>query len=175
MIGVIAGSFDPITNGHLWLIKKSALLVGTDGKLYVIVGVNKKKSYYFSVEERISQITQVLEENLSATLFKRIIVESITNDLLINRATDLGATHIFRGVRNSKDFEYETDIQRVNRKINPRIETVFFVPPDQYVEVSSSTIKDIVGFNGWEEAVRDYIDIIVLNDFKKRLYNLIKV
>lgn len=169
MIGIVAGSFDPITHGHSWLIRKAAKMIGEHGKLFVVVGVNPDKKYYFDIDDRIRQIDHVLGERIPYKLFKMITIQSISKDLLINHAQNIGASYIFRGIRNSKDFEYEMDIQRVNRKICPSVETVYFAPPSKFVEVSSSTIKGLVGFNDWEDAIRGYVDPFVIGEFRRKL------
>lgn len=167
--GIVAGSFDPITKGHVWLIHRATEMVGEDGYLHVVMGVNPAKKYYFSAEQREKQIRKVLSDNLPASLYRAIIIESIGNELLINHAKSIGATHIFRGIRNTEDFNYESQIQLVNRKISSKIETVFFIPPSEYSEVSSSTVKGLVGFNGWESIVENYVHDCIKQDFVQKL------
>ena len=168
-IGIVAGSFDPITLGHMWLIRKAAEMVGEDGYLHIVMGINASKKYYFSDDERLDQIRRVLSNTLPASLFRAIVVESIKDELLINHARKIGASYIFRGIRNTEDFNYESQIQQVNRKINPNVETVFFIPPSVMTEVSSSTVKGLVGFQGWERIVEQYVDPIIVDEFKKKL------
>ena len=168
-IGIVAGSFDPITNGHVWLIRKAAEMVEPDGELHVVIGVNSAKKYYFSAEKRHEQIRKVLENSLPASLFKIIHVDLIDMDLLINFARKIGATYIFRGIRNTKDFEYEAEIQNINRDIDDTVETIFFIPPSEFTKVSSSTVRGLVGFNGWETAVSRYVSKSVVEDFKEKL------
>lgn len=168
-IGIVAGSFDPITLGHMWLIRKAAEVLGEDGLLHIVVGVNPSKKYYFSTDERLAQINSVLFNTLPTSLYKMVKIAVIDNDLLINYARNVGASYIFRGIRNTEDFNYESQIQQVNRKINPNVETVFFIPPSAMTEVSSSTVKGLVGFNGWEQIVEQYVDPIIVDEFKKKL------
>lgn len=168
-IGVVAGSFDPITAGHVWLIGKAAELVGEGGKLHVTMAVNPAKKYYFDAETRISLIQTTLENWLPTALFNRIVVDVIDNDLLINHARRISATHIFRGIRNAVDFNYEADIQQVNLKICSNIDTVFFIPPPDMSSISSSTVKGLVGFDGWENVVEEYIHKSVITAFKEKL------
>lgn len=167
--GIVAGSFDPITKGHVWLIQRAAEIIGEDGYLHVVMGINPTKKYYFSKEEREKQIVKVLADNLPASLHACIVIESIGNEMLINHAKSIGATHIFRGIRNTEDFNYEAQIQLVNRKISSKIETVFFIPPSELTAVSSSTVKGLVGFEGWENIVDDYINESVKKDFKSKM------
>ena len=168
-IGIVAGSFDPITDGHVWLIRASCGMIAPDGKLHVVIGVNSAKKSYFTIEEREKQITEVLRNNLPVSLFQNIVIETIKDELLINHARKIGASYIFRGIRNTEDFNYESQIQAVNRKINSNVETVFFIPPPAMTEVSSSAVKGLVGFQGWENIVEQYVDAIIINEFKKKL------
>ena len=166
-IGVVAGSFDPITNGHLWLIEKAAELLGEDGKLYVVIGVNPSKKYHFIAEERENLIKHALSK-LDVNLLSKIEIHQLTNDLLINFAKDVNASYIFRGIRNTEDFNYESQIQQVNRAICPDIETVFFIPPSALSAISSSTVKGLVGFNGWEHIVLQYVHPKIVDALKTR-------
>ena len=165
-IGICAGSFDPITYGHIWMIEKSAQLVD---KLFVAVGINPSKKYYFSTEERLNLIEESLKNNLKIEDFQKIKIIKLENQLLVNKAIELNATHLIRGIRDSKDFEYERQIQIVNTKIAPQIETVYFVTPPNLTEVSSSIVKSLVGYQGWESITQQYVDPIVINAFKLKL------
>lgn len=167
--GIVAGSFDPITKGHVWLIQRAAEMVGENGFVHVVMGVNPTKKYYFSATQREKQIRKVLSDVLPASAWCKIVIESIGNELLINYAKSINATHIFRGIRNTEDFNYEAQIQQVNRRINSKVETVFFIPPHEFTEVSSSTVKGLVGFNGWEDIVDNYIYDSIKQDFKEKL------
>ena len=166
--GIVAGSFDPITHGHTWLIREACNLLE---RLYVVVGINPSKKYYFSSEQRRHLVEATLKSSLSEEQFAKVEVVYLENDLLINFATSIGADYIVRGIRNSEDFNYESQLRLVNRKINPSVETLFFIPPVELTEVSSSTVKGLVGFNGWEKIVSQYASPEVVSAFrdKKRL------
>ena len=156
-IGVVAGSFDPITHGHEWLIEEAARLVD---KLYVVIGINTAKKYSFSDEQRRALVEAVLRDlDLSGTPTE---VHFLKNDLLIQFAAKVEATHLIRGIRNNEDFSYETQMALVNRKIAPGIKTVYMAPPPELSEVSSSTVRGLVGFTDWEHIVKGYVHPTVL-------------
>jgi len=166
-VGIVAGSFDPITRGHEFLIVEASRLVD---ELYVVVGVNPSKRYTFTDDQRINMVELSLAElGLCSAHSGAPQVTTILNtgNLLIDLAGDLGATHLFRGIRDTNDLNYELQIQAVNRKINPNIQTVFFSPPAEYTEVSSSTVKGLVGFRDWEHIVSRYVREHVIRAFKE--------
>lgn len=158
-IGVVAGSFDPITVGHLWLIREAVSLMDT---LYVAIGVNASKKCFFSPDERREQVRTALSASLNAEQFDKVRVVFLENELLINFAGEVGAQYLFRGIRNPTDFTYEHQMQMVNRKINPQVHTLFMMPPSHLIEVSSSAVKGLVGFKGWETIVGRYVPPCVL-------------
>lgn len=168
LIGVISGSYDPITNGHVWVIQQALLTLG-NGKLIVAIGVNAKKTSTFTPDERKQQVSKVLKHALSELDFARIEIKFVEDELLVNFANDNGASIIFRGIRNSEDFLYESQIQDVNRKIQPHISTVFFIPPAEMSSISSSIVKGLVGFAGWEKVVEEYIHGSIIEAFKEKM------
>lgn len=163
-IGVVAGSFDPITNGHVWLINEAAKVVD---KLYVVVGSNPAKKYMFSVEDRLEFIGSAIED-LDHRNIAEIRCVIATDRMLVDVAADLKATHLIRGIRSLKDYEYELDMVRFNRDIAPDIETLFFLPPDKYSQISSSTVKGLVGFDKWEERIGKYVHPRIVNAFNQQ-------
>lgn len=159
-IGVVAGSFDPITRGHEWLISEAARLVD---RLYVVIGVNPAKKYLFGDADRKRLVEAcVADLDMAGT---PTTVHFLSNDLLIQFAVKAGATHLIRGIRDTSDFSYETQMALVNRKIAPQVKTVYMVPPPELSEVSSSTVRGLVGFSGWEDIVRGYVHPSVLQAF----------
>ena len=153
-IGIVAGSFDPITNGHTWLISQSVKLMH---KLYVVIGVNPAKKSLFTPEERKDMIERTLKAELAPEDFAKLRIRFLEKELLINFAIAKKAHYIFRGIRTTKDFNYEAQMQLVNRKLSLDVETMFMIPPRELTEVSSSTVKGLLGFKGWEEATRGYV------------------
>lgn len=165
-IGIVAGSFDPITNGHTWLIGQSAHLMH---KLYVVIGVNPNKSSLFTPEEKKTLIEQTLRAELPPEDFAKIRIKFIERELLINFAVDKKAHYIFRGIRNTEDFNYEAQMQLVNKKLCPEVETLFMIPPRELTEVSSSTVKGLLGFKGWEDATQSYVSAPVLEALRSKI------
>ena len=154
---VYAGTFDPVTFGHLWIIKTGASLFD---KLVVAVGTNPNKKCYFSLKDRIKMLQE------STTEFKNVSIAKYTNQFLIKYAESIGAKFILRGIRISTDYEYEKILNYVNRRINSEIATVFLLPPREIVEISSSIVRGLIGLEGWEEVVGKYVPPCVLNRLK---------
>lgn len=161
-IGVVAGSFDPITKGHEWLITQAA---GLCDELHVVIGTNPAKKYLFPDEERKRLVEAALRDLPGSP---EVSLHFLKNDLLIHLAQRAGATHLIRGIRNTEDFNYEVQMALVNRKICPNIQTVYLVPPPDLSEVSSSTVRGLVGFSGWEDIVAGYVSEDVLAAFRAR-------
>lgn len=163
-VGIVAGSFDPVTNGHVWVVRQAVALMD---RLHVVVGVNPAKKPLFSADERQELLERTLLEELGEETFSRVKIGRLENELLINYATSVGAGFIVRGIRNAEDFSYEAQLRMVNRKINPSVESVFLIPPVELSEVSSSTVKGLVGFSGWERVVGQYVSPVVLDALKR--------
>lgn len=163
-IGIVAGSFDPITKGHEWLIQEAARLVD---ELHVVIGVNSAKKYMFDDKTR-RELVESSVAHMKLTE-KAIQVHFLSNELLIQFAVRNNATHLIRGIRDTNDFNYETQMASVNRKIAPEVKTIYMVPPPQLSEVSSSTVKSLVGVEGWKDIVKGYVSPAVLKAFDKQL------
>jgi pantetheine-phosphate adenylyltransferase len=148
MIGIYAGSYDPPTNGHLWIIEQGARLFT---KFYVAVGQNSQKEYCFTLDERLEML-----EDLCAR-FDNAEVVHYENKFLVKYAESVGADYILRGIRNEKDYTYERGMRYVNGNMTKTIQTLFMMSPRHLVEVSSSLIKGLVGSDDWEQVVREYV------------------
>ena len=135
---IYPGSFDPITNGHLDLIERGSLLFD---RLIVAVLTNLEKSPLFSVEERMEMLRQVTRE------IERVTVERFSG-LLVDYARAKQARAILRGVRAFSDYEYELQMALMNRKLAPEVETVFLMPAESYVYISSRMVKEIFQLGG---------------------------
>ncbi len=147
-IAVYAGSFDPLTIGHLWMIQKGVALFP---KLVVAIGINPDKRYTFSVEERLAML------RASVGHFRGIRFASFTQQFLISYAKGIGATHILRGIRSESDYEYERVMRNINGDLSADITTVFLMPPRDIAEVSSSMVKSLIGPGGWQRVVKPYV------------------
>jgi pantetheine-phosphate adenylyltransferase len=147
-LGVYAGSFDPPTIGHLWMIEQGVRLFD---RLIVAVGVNPEKKYTFSLETRLGMLRN------STKKFKSVSVASFSNLYLIHYAQSIGATHILRGVRSESDYEFERTMRNINGDLDANICTVFLMPPRRIAEVSSSMVRGLIGPAGWKKIVRQYL------------------
>jgi len=156
---IYAGSFDPITNGHLWMLEHGAKLFD---ELVVAVGENPEKEYTFSVEERMKMLRD------SVKGMKKIKVGSFHNQFLVNYAKDIGAQFILRGIRDVSDYEFERGMRHINDDLQPDMTTVFLMPPRQIAEVSSSMVKGLIGPKGWKNMVRRYVPAPVYAQLLKK-------
>jgi len=152
MKGIYAGSYDPPTNGHLWMIEQGARLFS---KFYVAVGQNSQKEYTFSLDERMQMLEEICARH------RNIEVVHFENKFLVKYAESIGVDYILRGIRNEKDYTYERGMRYVNSNMNNGIQTLFMMSPRQLVEVSSSLVKGLVGSDDWEMVVREYVPDIV--------------
>ena len=154
---VYAGSFDPITNGHLWVVDQASKIFDN---LSIALGVNPNKKPTFTLHERKEQIKDSL---LHMGLFAN--VDYFENKFLINYAREIGATHIIRGIRNIQDFEFERLMLNVNSDIQAtkeiQVQTVYFIPPRALAETSSSAVKALVGPDGWRPIVQTMVPLPV--------------
>jgi len=137
--GVYPGSFDPITYGHIDIVKRALKVFD---KLIVLVSTNPHKKTLFSKEERIDMIRHVLSGCMD-----HVEIET-NNTLTVHRAKELGATHIVRGLRALTDFEYEFQMTHANRVLDKGIDSVFFMTDNRFSYLSSTTLKEIAQFNG---------------------------
>jgi pantetheine-phosphate adenylyltransferase len=145
---VYAGAFDPVTIGHLWMIEQGAALFD---KLIVAVGVNPEKQCMFLPDERISMLAR------SVGQFRNVEMCSFKNKFLMDFARLVGARFVLRGIRTGSDYEYERVMRNINGDLALEITTVFLMPPRGIAEVSSSMVKGLVGPEGWENIVKQYV------------------
>lgn len=147
-VAVYAGSFDPPTNGHAWMIRESA---GLFDELIVAVARNPEKHYSYELNERAEWL-RGMSEGLS-----NVSVDVIENQFLAHYARERGARFVVRGIRNEADYQYERAMRYVNADLNPELSTVCLMPPRELCEVSSSFVKNMIGPVGWERIVASYV------------------
>lgn len=149
---VYAGSFDPPTEGHMYMIREGAALFD---ELVVAIGVNPEKKSLFPVDERLALLRSCVRDHSNVTVSK------FEARYLIDYAHQIGARYILRGIRNSADFGFEQTMRNVNADRNPAITTVFLMPPRELAEVSSSFVKGLVGPRGWAKFLRGMVPAAV--------------
>ena len=155
-IALYAGSFDPITNGHLDVIGRAA---GLFDKLVVTVARNASKSPLFSIDERIEMV------QASCTHLDNVEVSTFTG-LLKDAVESFGASCVVRGLRSVSDYEHESQMAMMKRELNPNCETVFFMPSPKLSYVSSRMIREIATFDG---DVSAFVPKIIAQRLKERL------
>ncbi len=133
-IAVFPGSFDPITNGHVDLVKRALPLFD---KIIVSVGINTQKKYLFSLEERLEWLEKVFQNE------PKVEVDSFEN-LTANYCNRIGARYLLRGLRNGSDFDYEKTISQMNNIIGDGLETIFLISRPQFSHISSTIVREII-------------------------------
>ncbi len=156
MKAVIAGSFDPITNGHVDIIKRSARLFDD---VVVACGNNIRKRYFFSLEERLDLLTQCTAD------LPGVSVDSFSG-LLVQYCQDTGANAVVRGLRATSDFDFEFQIGLANMDMAPQVETVFMLTEPKNIFISSSLVKEIA-INGGD--VSRYLPDPAFQMLKKKI------
>ncbi len=142
-VGLYPGTFDPITLGHIDIIRRTASLVD---KLVIGVAINRDKGPLFALEERVALIEEECAQ-LSRETGMEIVVHPFEN-LLITCARDVGASLIIRGLRAVADFEYEYQMVGMNRQLDDEIETVFLMAEAQHQAIASKLVKEIARLDG---------------------------
>jgi pantetheine-phosphate adenylyltransferase len=142
-IGLYPGTFDPITVGHIDIIRRASALVD---KLVIGVAINAEKSPMFSLDERVRMITE--ECKIIKNKFDIIVDVHPFQNLLIQCAREVNATIIIRGLRAVSDFEYEYQMVGMNRAMDDGVETVFLMAEAQHQAVASRLVKEIARLDG---------------------------
>lgn len=135
---VYPGSFDPITNGHLDIIKRAAQVFD---QVKVVVMINPEKQGLFNIEERVQMIDNAIGD------LQNVEIEC-SGGLLINYMKEKEINVIVKGLRGVSDFDYEIQMAHMNNKLDPSIETVFMMTSAQYSYISSSAVKQVAKFGG---------------------------
>jgi len=155
-IAIYPGSFDPVTSGHLNIIRRAASIFD---KLIVCVMVNAGKHPMFTQEERVDMIRKVTAD------LPNVEVDS-SSELLAEYAKRKGSCVIIKGLRAGSDFENEFQMAMINRKINPKLDTMFLTAEHQYMSLSSSMVKELAAY---DVDLSDFLPKQIIPDFKKRV------
>ncbi len=155
-LAICPGSFDPITKGHVDIIRRASKLFD---KVIVLVLTNPKKNPTFSVDERCRLIEKVFADT------ENIVVDA-DGGLLADYAKNVGATAIVKGLRAMSDFEYEFQMALTNKKLNPTLETVFLTSSAENMYLSSSIVRQVASFGG---DISEFVPIEILSDVENVL------
>ena len=155
-IAIYPGSFDPVTSGHLNIIRRAANIFD---KLIVCVMVNSGKKPMFTQQERVDMIRRVTAD------IANVEVDS-SDGLLAEYAKEKGSCVIVKGLRAGSDFENEFQMALINHKINPGLDTMFLTAEHQHMFLSSSVVKELGGF---DVDLSDFLPEQIIPEFKKRI------
>jgi len=153
---VYPGTFDPITNGHMDVIRRALRLFD---KVIVAIATSKSKAPWFTLEERVSMAEIALEHN------PNVLVTGFDN-LLVDFCQQHEATVILRGLRAVSDFEYELQLAGMNRHLNQNIETLFLPTTENHAYISSSLVKEVAKLNG---NITDFVPSNVKAELNKKI------
>jgi len=158
-IAIYPGSFDPITSGHLNIIRRAANIFD---RLIVCVMVNSAKAPMFTQGERVDMIRSVVQD------IPNVEVDA-SGELLAEYARRKGSCVIVKGLRAGSDFENEFQMALINHKINPDLDTMFLTSEHQYMYLSSSTVKEL---GGYDVDLSDFLPEQIIPVFKKRIADI---
>lgn len=133
-IAVFPGSFDPITIGHVEIVKRALPLFD---KIHIAIGVNTQKKYLFSLEQRLEWLRTVFHHE------PKIVVDHFEN-LTAHYCNRIGAKYLIRGLRNASDFDYEKTISQLNSIVGGGIDTIFLISEPGYSHISSTIVREII-------------------------------
>lgn len=155
-IAIYPGSFDPVTSGHLNIIRRAA---GIFDKLIVCVMVNAGKKPMFTLAERVELIRRITKDLPNVKV-------DCSDELLANYARRVGSCVIVKGLRATSDFENEFQMALINHKINPDLDTMFLAAEHQYMYMSSSTVKEL---GRYDVDLSEFLPEAIIPDFQKRI------
>jgi pantetheine-phosphate adenylyltransferase len=153
---IFPGSFDPITLGHVSLIRRAIPLFD---EIIVAIGVNSEKKQMFKPEQRRKWIDEIFLNELK-------VKTDIFTGLTVDFCREKKASYILRGLRTAADFEFERSIGQINKKLYPEIDTVFLLTEPEYTPVSSSIVREVLRYGG---DISSMVPGVVLRDVKNNL------
>jgi len=157
-IAIYPGSFDPITNGHVDLIKRASKIFD---EVIIAITQNANKSSFLSIDQRVGAV----ESSIKSLSNTRVLS---FNSLLVDFARDHNAQIIIRGLRAVSDFEYEFQLSGMNKRLNSEIETLFMTPSEEFANISSSLVREILSLGGdISPFVPSQVKIILLDTLQK--------
>ncbi len=158
-VAVYVGSFDPPTNGHYWMIEQGAKLFD---RLIVGIGTNPKKHYMFSERERLDMVRAIAAE------IPNVDINAFPNQFTVDFARSMNASFIVRGIRSASDYEAEHRDLVFNNRFDQKITTWFLMPPVDIELISSSSVKAMTIYRGWERKVAPFVSPLVLQKLKEK-------
>jgi pantetheine-phosphate adenylyltransferase len=159
-IGLYPGSFDPVTYGHVDIVRRAAHLVD---KLVIAVGTHHDKHPLFTAEERVKLTSEVLTP-VAKEIGLKLVVTTYGN-LTVDAAKDAGATVVIRGLRDAGDFDYEMQMAGMNQALAPEIETVFLASSPEARHIAASLVRQIAAMRG---DVSSFVPKVVAAALKKK-------
>ena len=159
-VGLYPGSFDPVTYGHVDIVRRAAHLVD---KLVIAVGTHHDKHPLFTAEERVKMTSEVLTP-VAKEIGLKLVVTTYGN-LTVDAAKDAGATVVIRGLRDAGDFDYEMQMAGMNQALAPEIETVFLASSPEARHIAASLVRQIAAMRG---DVSSFVPKVVTAALKKK-------
>ena len=156
VIAIYPGTFDPLTNGHLDLIERGSKIFD---ELIVAILKNPEKDPLFTINERKEVLLRMTKK------YANVRIDTF-DGLLVDYAAEKGAGAVLRGIRAISDYEYELQMALMNRKLNPKIETVFMMPAEAYSYLSSRLVKEIYQLGG---SIRGLVPELVEQRLKRKI------
>ena len=154
---IYPGTFDPLTNGHLDIVKRGVKLFD---RIIISVAINSNKNSLFSIKERIS----IIEKSISKT--QGVEVDSFKG-LMVDHTIKHSAVAALRGLRVLSDFEFEFNMALMNHSLNDKISTIFLMPSSKYIHISSSMVKEVASLGGdVSEYVPNHVNTILKTKYK---------
>ena len=153
---LIPGSFDPITLGHLNIIRRAAVIFD---KVVVVVMKNSAKNYLFNIQERVELVRKVVARLPNAEV-------ATTDELLAEYAKNYEGAVVVKGLRAVSDFDYEFQIALINKKMNPELDTLFLTASEKYTFLSSTVVKEMAAYGA---DLSEFAPIEIIDEIKQRI------